>query len=90
MAHITGGGIEGNTRRVLPEGLQIRVNYQSWKRLPVFNLIKERGSVPEDDMRSTFNLGIGLVVITSPSAEEDVVRIAATHKETPIAIGTVY
>jgi len=90
MVHITGGGIEKNTQRVLPEGLQIQVDYQNWERPPVFKLIKHRGSVPEQDMRSTFNLGIGLVVIAPPSAEKDIYRITAAHQETPIVVGSVY
>ena len=90
FAHVTGGGIEGNTQRVLPDGLCIRVNYESWNYPPIFRLIQERGAVPEKDMRSTFNLGIGLVVIASSSAEEEILRIAAIHQETPVLIGSVY
>jgi len=90
FAHVTGGGIEGNTRRILPEGLQIKVNYNGWERPPIFRLIQDRGAVPETDMRDTFNLGIGLVAIVPPSANEDVHRIAAAHQETPIIIGSVY
>ena len=89
FAHVTGGGIEGNTRRVLPEGLHARINYESWERLPIFNLIQERGAVPEEDMRDTFNLGIGLVVIAPASAEEEIRRVAAAHDESPVIIGKV-
>ncbi len=90
FVHVTGGGIEGNTRRLLPGGLQIRVDYENWERPPVFRLIQKRGAVPEDDMRETFNLGIGLIVIAPPSAEEEIRRIAAVHHERIIAVGTVY
>ncbi len=90
FAHVTGGGIEGNTRRILPDGLQIKVNYDGWERPPIFRLIQERGAVPEMDMRDTFNLGIGLVAIAPPSASEDIHRIATTHQEIPINIGSVY
>ena len=90
FAHITGGGIEGNTHRVIPEGLRMQVNYNKWHRPPIFNLIQEHGVVPEEDMRATFNLGIGLVAVAPPSAEQDILRIAATHNEIPIAIGSVY
>ncbi len=90
FAHVTGGGIEGNTRRILPDGLQIKVNYDGWERPPIFRLIQERGAVPEMDMRDTFNLGIGLVAIAPPSVSEDIHRIATTHQEIPINIGSVY
>ncbi len=90
FVHVTGGGIKGNTERILPDGLRIQVDYESWERLPIFNLIQERGAVPEEDMRDTFNLGIGLIAILPPSAEQDLQRIAEIHHETPIAIGTVY
>ena len=89
FVHVTGGGIAGNTLRVLPKGLHAKINYETWERPPVFNLIQERGAVPEEDMRTTFNLGIGLIVILPPSAEQDLLRIAARHDEPPIAIGSV-
>ncbi len=90
FVHVTGGGIEGNTRRILPEGLQVQINYENWERLPVFDLIQKLGYVPEEDMRDTFNLGVGLVVIAPASAEQDIQRIAQAHDENPIAIGSVY
>jgi phosphoribosylformylglycinamidine cyclo-ligase len=63
IAHITGGGIIGNTRRLLQAGLSLQVNWQGWSWPPLFQMIKRLGQVPETDMRSTFNLGIGLVFI---------------------------
>ncbi len=89
FAHVTGGGIEGNTRRVLPEGCRISVSYNAWKRPPIFGLIQEWGAVPERDMRRTFNLGIGLVIIVAPSDMDEVIRIATMHNEVPIKIGVV-
>ena len=90
FVHVTGGGIEGNAQRVLPEGLHLQVDYESWDPFPIFKLIQERGAVPEEDMRSTFNLGIGLVVIAPSSAEKEIRRIATRHQEAPILIGSVY
>ena len=63
MAHITGGGIIGNTKRVVPETLKIKIYWDSWERPAIFNLIQKLGNVPEEDMRRTFNLGIGLILI---------------------------
>ncbi|MBF0464536.1 MAG: phosphoribosylformylglycinamidine cyclo-ligase [Nitrospirae bacterium] len=64
MAHITGGGITGNIPRVLPDGYGARIDKSTWQRPAVFDLIKDIGNVPEDEMYSTFNQGIGYVVVT--------------------------
>ncbi len=66
FAHITGGGIEGNTQRILPKGLQLDVEWERWEWPPLFQLIRKVGDVPVDDMRQAFNLGIGLTLVVSP------------------------
>jgi len=66
MAHITGGGIPGNLPRVLPKGLRARVDTSKWPELPVFGLIRKLGNVPEDDMKRTFNMGIGFTIVVKP------------------------
>lgn len=63
LAHITGGGIAKNTARLLRPGLDLDINWKAWPEPPVFDLIRRRGNVPEDDMRLSFNLGIGLVAV---------------------------
>jgi phosphoribosylformylglycinamidine cyclo-ligase len=68
FVHVTGGGIPGNTARLLPEGLDVDIDYDSWLRPPIFGLIQKEGRVPEDDMRRTFNLGIGLVAVVPAGA----------------------
>jgi phosphoribosylformylglycinamidine cyclo-ligase len=77
LSHITGGGLMGNTMRIVPDGLQLDVQWDAWPELPIFDLIRREGSVPEDDMRRTFNLGIGLVMI---AAEDGVDRVMAGLK----------
>ena len=87
LVHVTGGGIPGNTKRVMPDGLTIDVDYSAWKRPGLFNLIQSTGDVPETDMRSAFNLGIGLIAIIR---KESVDRVLSDLKdESPIVIGTV-
>ncbi len=89
FSHITGGGIIGNTKRIVAEGLSIVIDWQSWKRPPIFKLIKELGNVPEEDMRATFNLGIGLIVVVHPE-EIDIVRQKAEEQnEEVFEIGTI-
>jgi phosphoribosylformylglycinamidine cyclo-ligase len=64
-AHITGGGITDNTPRILPAGVAAEIQPGSWPLLPIFELLKRLGSIPEDDYRRTFNLGIGMIVVVS-------------------------
>jgi len=71
MAHITGGGLYKNTIRVIPEGLESHFDWNSWPVPAIFNLIQNLGKVPDEDMRQTFNLGIGLVFIIDKKQESD-------------------
>jgi phosphoribosylformylglycinamidine cyclo-ligase len=68
LAHVTGGGILGNLSRVLPAGLEARIDWQAWERPPVFAWLAERG-LDEAELRRVFNLGIGMcaVVATAPA-----------------------
>ncbi|MCF2944939.1 phosphoribosylformylglycinamidine cyclo-ligase [Paenibacillus tarimensis] len=63
MAHITGGGFIENIPRMLPEGVNVEIDYGSWPVLPIFSLMQEKGSITNRDMFTTFNMGIGLVVV---------------------------
>jgi phosphoribosylformylglycinamidine cyclo-ligase len=65
MAHITGGGLPGNLARNVPDEFDIFVQEGSWREPPLFNLIREKGPVNEEEMRKTFNLGIGFTVIVA-------------------------
>lgn len=65
-AHITGGGITDNTPRILPKGLGVRIDLGSWPVLPIFDLLRRIGRIPEDDWRRTFNLGVGMILVVSP------------------------
>ncbi|WP_141329824.1 phosphoribosylformylglycinamidine cyclo-ligase [Myxococcus sp. AB025B] len=71
MAHITGSGIPGNLPRCLPDGTRAVLSEKSWVKPPIFDLIAKLGSVARDEMFSTFNMGLGLIVVV---AKEDVAR----------------
>jgi len=71
-AHITGGGIPDNLPRALPTGVGAEISLGSWDEPPLFGLIREAGKVPEDDMRRTFNLGVGMILAV---AEERVATV---------------
>ena len=62
LAHVTGGGILGNLRRVLPEGLEPRIDWGSWERPPVYKWLTEQG-VGEEEQRQVFNCGIGYCAV---------------------------
>jgi len=70
MAHITGGGWEGNVPRTLPDGLGVEIDTGTWPIPPIFSLIQSRGDIADDEMMRTFNVGIGLTVVVAPSAVE--------------------
>jgi phosphoribosylformylglycinamidine cyclo-ligase len=73
MAHITGGGLESNIDRVVPEGLKCEIDYDSWLRPAVFDFILG-GGVDESEMRRVFNLGVGYVFITGERGADETAR----------------
>ncbi len=74
FAHVTGGGILGNLRRVVPDGLRAEIDWGAWERPPVFAWLGRH--VAEDELRRVFNLGIGYVaVVSDPGDELEVGRI---------------
>ena len=89
LSHITGGGIVGNTSRVLPDGHSLDIDWSSWERPAIFTLIQDSASVPEDDMRRTFNLGIGFIVIVPPEREKAIVGALESAGEEPVVMGRV-
>ncbi len=89
FAHITGGGLEGNTRRILPDGLGLAVEWDAWERPAIFELIGRLGSVPEEDMRSTFNLGVGLVAVVPEAHVAAAKAVWMEMGEHPIELGRI-
>ena len=78
-AHITGGGIPGNLPRILPQGVEAHVTVGSWPVLPLFELLREIGNVPDAEMWRTFNMGIGMILVTAP---RDLPTVSAALKRT--------
>jgi phosphoribosylformylglycinamidine cyclo-ligase len=89
FSHITGGGIVGNTIRILPEGLRLKIFWGEWETPQIFRLIKETGNITNEEMRRVFNLGIGLVVIVSQEKQNEVLKIADELSEEAFIIGEV-
>ena len=73
MAHITGGGIEGNLCRVIPDGLSAEMNLARIKPLPVFSYIQKMGNIDMKEMLTTFNCGVGLNIVVAPEYKEEVI-----------------
>jgi len=64
-AHVTGGGVPGNLVRVLPEHADALVNRSTWRPAPIFDLVQRKGRVEDNEMESTFNMGVGMLAIIS-------------------------
>lgn len=89
ISHITGGGIIWNTVRVVPENLKVNINWNSWIRNPVFDLIQKTGNINEQEMRKVFNLGIGLIIIISKKQVENISAYLKSIKEKHYIIGEI-
>jgi len=74
MAHITGGGITDNLPRVLPSSVVASVDLSRWQVPPIFQWLMEQGRVPLDDMLRTFNMGVGLVIVTAAAKADHVME----------------
>jgi phosphoribosylformylglycinamidine cyclo-ligase len=67
FAHVTGGGIEGNLARVLPDGLRAEIDWDAWERPPVFDWLGRH--VAEEELRRVFNLGIGFCAVVRDAGD---------------------
>ena len=98
MSHITGGGLGGNLPRVLPESLGATLDLHSYERPAVFRWLAEHGPVEEQEMRRTFNLGVGYCVIVGPEHVQQATQLLQQAGETvwplgrvhPVAAGTAF
>ncbi|KAJ7563720.1 hypothetical protein O6H91_03G123200 [Diphasiastrum complanatum] len=78
IAHITGGGLTDNLPRIFPAGLGSLINIKSWAMPPIFKWVQETGNIEDAEMRRTFNMGIGMVLVVTSEAAE---RILVTENE---------
>lgn len=74
VAHVTGGGILGNLARVVPDGVSVHIDWDSWERPPVFAWLAEHG-VDEEEMRNVFNVGIGMCAVVAGPPPPDALVI---------------
>src|SRR5512146_161165 len=89
LAHITGGGLPENLARVIPAGLEARVQRSSWAVPPQFKTVMHLGDVAEDEMYRTFNMGVGLVLVVAPGDEPGVIERLRAAGEDAWGLGIV-
>ena len=76
LAHITGGGITDNLPRILPDGTAATIRVGTWPTPPLFEFLGRAGQVPVDDMRRTFNMGVGMIVACAAADADRLARVA--------------
>jgi phosphoribosylformylglycinamidine cyclo-ligase len=89
MAHITGGGLTENVPRILPEGVQARLDASRWPRPPVFDWLQQQGQVADAEMHRVFNCGIGMVVIVSLRDADPAIAMLSEAGERVYRIGEI-
>jgi phosphoribosylformylglycinamidine cyclo-ligase len=89
FAHITGGGCIDNIPRVLPKDCDVIIRKGSWDVLPIFQMIQEKGHVPERELYQVFNMGIGMIAIVDPQKAEAAVQFIRAQKHRAWLIGEV-
>lgn len=89
IAHITGGGFVDNIPRILPKTCDVLIHKGSWDMLPIFQLLKERGGVPEPELYQVFNMGVGMVFIVPAVQADPVLNFIKSQKLAAWVVGEV-
>lgn len=89
LAHITGGGITGNIPRLLPGALDAEIDLSSWQQGPVFDWLAEHGNIEPDEMRRTFNCGVGMVAVVAANVLDGALQALRNHGEDAWHIGRI-
>lgn len=89
ISHITGGGFYENIPRSIPQGLGARIDRSAVRILPIFDLIAKRGGISEHDMFNTFNMGVGMCIITEKKDAEKALEILKANGEDAYVIGEI-
>ncbi len=89
LSHITGGGIVDNLPRILPDACEAVIRSGSWEIPPIFKLLQDAGSVSDQEMRRTFNNGIGMIAAVPESAADEVVERLNAMEEKGFIIGEI-
>ena len=89
IVHITGGGIDENIIRVIPEACKAIVRKDTWEIPPIFKILQKEGSVSDSEMQRTFNNGIGMVIVVPDASAQEVMDRLEAMNEKAYFIGEV-
>ncbi|SCI33251.1 MULTISPECIES: phosphoribosylformylglycinamidine cyclo-ligase [unclassified Romboutsia] len=89
IAHITGGGVIENITRVIPKGLGIDIQKNSWEKPAIFKMIENFNSIDEIELHKSFNMGVGLVLIVDDRKSKEITEYINTTEEKAYIIGKV-
>jgi len=89
IAHITGGGLLENLPRVLPKMCKAVIDRNSWDKPAIFEMLREGGNIPEEEMYRTFNYGIGMTIVVSATDVDDIIGRLAGLGEKAYLIGEI-
>ena len=89
IVHITGGGFYENIPRIIPEGLGVNIRLGSWRILPIFQYIKQNGNIELKEMFSTFNMGIGMMMVVDEEKKDTVLTALQKAGEKAEVIGEI-
>ncbi len=87
MANITGGGFYENIPRIFPKGITADINGDAIAVLPIFKLIQREGNIQDDEMYSTFNMGIGIVLAVDAGNAQEIMEYMKSLGEKPVVMG---
>ena len=89
IIHVTGGGIEGNTKRLLPSGRSLCIEWSKIDILPIFKIIQKLGNISDTEMRRVFNLGVGEIFIIPPTEYDELSKRLENLDITSFYVGVV-
>ena len=89
LSHITGGGIVGNTSRIIPKAVQLCIDWNSWQIPAFFRMMQKWGEIDDAEMRQAFNLGIGLIIVAGNEDADKTVDFLTNLNEKPVIVGEI-
>jgi phosphoribosylformylglycinamidine cyclo-ligase len=89
LSHITGGGLVDNIPRVIPDGLEVVLDRNSWRREPVFEWLQQQGRVPDAEMYRVFNCGIGMTIQLAAADADKAMSLLRDAGQEALVIGEV-
>jgi len=89
MAHITGGGITENIPRILNSDIHAEIDINSWEASPIFDWLATSGGISNEEMRKTFNCGIGMIIVVNDQDTKETLNLLESCNEAAWKIGTI-